>query len=174
MWLLNFLPEWVFHLITLLGIAGIVGSFFLGMVPLISKYKLPLQVISIVLLVGGIYMEGAMSNEEKWQLLVKEMEVKVKEAEVKSTLANQQLEESLTQKTSVIREKGKIRVEYINRLVEGRTVEIVKDMSAEERAIFEKKQKELLDSIKNCPVPRIIVEEHNKAAELFIVVEEQK
>ena len=174
MWLLNFLPDWFFHLITLLGIVGIVGSFFLGMIPLIGKYKLPLQVISIVLLVGGIYMEGAMSNEEKWQLLVKEMEVKVKEAEIKSVLANEQLEDTLNQKTTVIREKGKTRIEYINRLVEGKTVEIVKDMSAEEKAIFEKKQKELLDSIKNCPVPKIIVEEHNKAAELFIVVEEQK
>jgi hypothetical protein len=37
-------------------------------------------------------------------------------------------------------------------------------MSAEERAAFETKQKELLDVIKNCPVPKIIVEEQNKAA----------
>jgi hypothetical protein len=49
-------------------------------------------------------------------------------------------------------------------LVEGKTVEIVKDMSAEERAVFEAKQKELLDAVKNCPVPRIIIEEQNKAA----------
>lgn len=165
MWLLNFLPDWFFHLITLLGIGGIVSSFFLGMVPLISKYKLPLQVISIVLLVGGIYMEGAMSNEEKWQTMVKEMEVKVKEAEVKSIEANQALEATILQKTTVIKEKGKTRIEYINRLVEGRTVEIVKDMSAEEKEAFMKKQKELQDALKNCPVPRIIVEEHNKVVE---------
>lgn len=165
MWLLNFLPDWFFHLITLLGIGGIVSSFFLGMVPLISKYKLPLQVISIVLLVGGIYMEGAMSNEEKWQMMVKEMEVKVKEAEVKSIEANQALEATILQKTTVIKEKGKTRIEYINRLVEGRTVEIVKDMSAEEKEAFMKKQKELQDALKNCPVPRIIVEEHNKVVE---------
>jgi hypothetical protein len=37
-------------------------------------------------------------------------------------------------------------------------------MSAEERAAFEAKQKELLDAIKNCPVPKIIIEEQNKAA----------
>lgn len=165
MWLLNFLPDWFFHLITLLGIGGIVSSFFLGMAPLISKYKLPLQVISIVLLVGGIYMEGAMSNEEKWQMMVKEMEVKVKEAEVKSIEANQALEATILQKTTVIKEKGKTRIEYINRLVEGKTVEIVKDMSAEEKEAFMKKQKELQDALKNCPVPRIIVEEHNKVVE---------
>jgi len=165
MWLLNFLPDWFFHLVTLLGIAGIVVGFFLGIIPLIGKYKLPIQIFSIILLVGGIYMEGAMSNEEKWQILVKEMEVKVKEAEIKSIEVNREIEEKLIEKTKVIREKGKTRIEYINRLVEGKTVEIVKDMSEEERAVFEKKQKELLDSIKNCPVPRIIVEEQNKAAD---------
>jgi ferredoxin len=37
-------------------------------------------------------------------------------------------------------------------------------MSAEQRAEFEKQQRELQDALKNCPVPRIIVEEHNKAA----------
>jgi hypothetical protein len=165
MWLLNFLPDWFFHLITLLGVGGVIGSFFLGMVPFISQYKLPIQVISIVLLIGGIYMEGAMSNEEKWQLMVKEMEAKVKEAEVKSMEVNQALEATILEKTSVIKEKGKTRVEYINRLVEGRTVEIVKDMSAEEKQAFMIKQKELQDALKNCPVPRIIVEEHNKVVE---------
>lgn len=165
MWLLNFLPDWFFHLITLLGIGGIIASFFLGMVPFISKYKLPLQIISIVLLIGGIYMEGAMSNEAKWQIMVKEMEVKVKEAEIKSMEANQALEATIVEKTVVVKEKGKTRIEYINRLVEGKTVEIVKDMSAEEKEAFLKKQKELQDALKNCPVPKIIVEEHNKVVE---------
>ena len=165
MWLLNFLPDWFFHLITLLGISGIIASFFLGMVPFISKYKLPLQIISIVLLIGGIYMEGAMSNEAKWQMMVKEMEVKVKEAEIKSMEANQALEATIVEKTVVVKEKGKTRIEYINRLVEGKTVEIVKDMSAEEKEAFLKKQKELQDALKNCPVPKIIVEEHNKVVE---------
>jgi hypothetical protein len=94
------------------------------------------------------------------------MEEKVRAAEEKSKEVNAQLDKKIVEKTKVIREKGKIQIEYINRLVEGKTVEIVKDMSSEERAEFEKKQKELLDSIKNCPVPRIIIEEHNKAAEL--------
>lgn len=165
MWLLNFLPDWFFHLITLLGIGGIIASFFLGMIPFISKYKLPLQIISIVLLIGGIYMEGAMSNEAKWQMMVKEMEVKVKEAEIKSMEANQALEATIVEKTVVVKEKGKTRIEYINRLVEGKTVEIVKDMSAEEKEAFLKKQKELQDDLKNCPVPKIIVEEHNKVVE---------
>jgi hypothetical protein len=85
-------------------------------------------------------------------------------AEAKSNELNTQLEAKTVERTKLIREKGKKQVEYITRLVEGKTTEIVKDMSAEERAVFEAKQRELLDAIKNCPVPRVIVEEQNKAA----------
>jgi hypothetical protein len=92
------------------------------------------------------------------------MEVKVKQAEAQAKEANEQINTRVVERTKVVREKGKIQIEYINRLVEGKTVEIVKDMSVEERAVFEKKQKELQDALKNCPVPRIIIEEHNKAA----------
>jgi hypothetical protein len=99
-----------------------------------------------------------------WRERVAEMEAKVAAAEAKSKDANNQIETKIVERTKVIREKGKTQIEYINRLVEGKTVEIVKDMSAEERAAFETKQKELLDAIKNCPVPKIIVEEQNKAA----------
>ena len=165
MWILQILPFWFFHLITLLGIIGIIAGFVLGFVPIINRYKLPIQIISITVLTFGIYMEGAISNEEKWQQLVKEMEVKVEEAEIKANLANEEIETKTVEKTKIIREKGKIQIEYINRLVKGDTVEIVKDMSAEEKEAFLQKQKELQEALKNCPVPKIIVEEHNKAAE---------
>jgi ferredoxin len=94
------------------------------------------------------------------------MEIKVKQAEAQAKEANEQINTRVVERTKVVREKGKTQIEYINRLVEGKTVEIVKDMSAEERAVFEKKQKELQDALKSCPVPRIIIEEHNKAAEI--------
>jgi hypothetical protein len=99
-----------------------------------------------------------------WRARVAEMEEKVRQAEIRAQEINKDIEKQLSQKTQVIRERGKTRIEYINRLVEGKTVEIVKDMSAEQRAEFEKQQRELQDALKNCPVPRIIVEEHNKAA----------
>jgi hypothetical protein len=89
MWILNFLPFWFFHLITLVGIVGLLAaSFVVSMIPLFDKYKLPIQAICLFLLVFGIYMEGAISNEEKWQSLVKEMEAKVALAEEKSKTAN--------------------------------------------------------------------------------------
>lgn len=102
MWILNFLPFWFFHLITLLGVVGLVAGFVLGMIPLINKYKLPIQVFSLLLLVFGIYMEGAISNEEKWQALVKEMEAKVALAEEKSKNANSKIEYKFLDKVKLV------------------------------------------------------------------------
>lgn len=102
MWILNFLPFWFFHLITLLGVLGLVAGFVLGMIPIINKYKLPIQVISLLLLVAGIYMEGAISNEEKWQALVKEMEAKVALAEEKSKNANSKIEYKFIDKVKLV------------------------------------------------------------------------
>ena len=102
MWILNFLPSWFFHLITLLGVVGLVAGFVLGMIPLINKYKLPIQLFSLLLLVFGIYMEGAISNEEKWQALVKEMEAKVALAEEKSKNANSKIEYKFLDKVKLV------------------------------------------------------------------------
>ncbi len=102
MWILNFLPFWFFHLITLVGMLGLLAGFVLGMIPLINKYKLPIQVLSLLLLVAGIYMEGAISNEEKWQALVKEMEAKVALAEEKSKNANSKIEYKFLDKVKLV------------------------------------------------------------------------
>ncbi len=170
MWLLSFLPTGFLEFIinaTLIGsIIGMVLGFFGSKLPFVSSYLTPIKYASIAVFCLALYWKGGFSVEKEWRERVEAMEIKVKQAEAQAQLANEEIEAQTLEKTKIIREKGKTRVEYINRLVEGKTVEIVKDMSAEERAAFEKKQKELLDSIKNCPVPRIIVEEHNKAAEL--------
>jgi hypothetical protein len=148
----------------LAGLAGIILGFFLGKLPFVSQYRLPIQIVSIILFCSGLYWYGGYSTEMAWRERVAEMEAKVAAAEAKSKQLNSELEAKTVERTKLIREKGKKQVEYITRLVEGKTTEIVKDMSAEERAAFEARQKELLDAIKSCPVPRIIVEEQNKAA----------
>lgn len=102
MWILNFLPFWVFHLITILAVLGLLAGFVLGMIPVINKYKLPIQAVSILLLAFGLYMEGAISNEEKWQALVKEMEAKVALAEEKSKNANSKIEYKFIDKVKLV------------------------------------------------------------------------
>ena len=170
MWLLSFLPTGFLEFIinaTLIGsVLGIVLGFFGSRLPVVGTHATIIKYVSIALFCVGLYWKGGFSVEKEWRERVEALEVKVRQAEAQAKEANEHIETRVVEKTKVVREKGKIRIEYINRLVEGKTVEIVKDMSAEERALFEVKQKELQDALKNCPVPRIIIEEHNKAAEI--------
>lgn len=173
MWILNFLSDsfliLVTHAITALGVLGLLVGFLLGFIPLIKAHSTGIKIVSTVILLAGIYLEGGLSTELEWRKRVAEMEEKVKILEENSKKINTKVQTKVVEKTKIIREKGKTQIEYINRLVEGKTVEvvneIVKDMSEEERQAFLVKQKELQDALKNCPVPKIIVEEHNKAAE---------
>lgn len=117
MWVLNFLPNWLFHLVTLAGILGITASLVLGFIPFVSQYKQPIQVASIIALVIGIFFEGAISNNDAWLLRVAEMEKKVAEAEAKANQANTQIITKVLTQQQVIREKGNEVVKYIDREV---------------------------------------------------------
>lgn len=167
MWLLHLLPDslilYITYAMLATGLAGIMLGFFLGRLPFVSQYRLPIQIVSIILFCSGLYWYGGYSTEMAWRERVAEMEAKVKEAELKSEAANAEIQQRVVERTKLIKEKGKKQVEYITRMVEGKT--ITKDMSEAERAEFLAKQKELQDAVKNCPIPRIIVEEHNKAAD---------
>jgi hypothetical protein len=169
MWLLHLLPDSLILYFTYcligVGLAGLLASWLITVIPFLNIYRTWIQLVSILLLVSGIYWYGGYSNEMSWRERVAEMENKVRIAEEKSQQVNTEVETRVVEKTKVVREKGRVQIEYINRLVEGKTLEIVKDMSEQERQEFLAKQKELQDALKNCPVPRIIVEEHNKAAE---------
>ena len=169
MWVLKFLPDsfilYVVYCAMAAGAIGILASYVIKHIPFINIYRNPIQVLSIVIFCAGVYWYGGYDTEMAWRARVTEMESKIAEAEKKSQSVNIELQNKVVEKTKIIREKGKTQIEYINRLVEGKTVEIVKDMSEEQKKDFLAKQKELQEALKNCPVPRIIVEEHNKAAD---------
>ena len=104
MWILQFLPDWVFHAICLAGVAGLVAGVLLGCVPFVGKYKLPIQLISILLLVFGLFMEGAIINEQVWQARVKELEAKIAESEKKIEKTNNKIKKVYVTKVKVIKQ----------------------------------------------------------------------
>jgi hypothetical protein len=173
MWILKWLPDWIFYAALVVGVIGLISTylvkFLAKFIPPIYVYKTPIQLISIALIILGVFMSGAIYNNDQWEARVKELEEKVKVAEEQSKEVNKEVEIRVVERTKVVKEKGKTQIEYINRLVKGDTVEVIKevtkDMSEEERQAFLVKQKELQDAIKNCPIPKIIIEEHNKAAQ---------
>lgn len=117
MWVLNFLPDWFFQLILLAGIAGLIASYLMKFIPFVYMYKTPIQIGSIVAIVVGTFMLGAVWNDEAWRKRVEEMEQKVAAAEAKSAEENVKIVTKLVKKTEVVRIKGEETIKYIDKEV---------------------------------------------------------
>lgn len=114
MWILNVLPDYVFHIITIIGVLGIIFAPFMGVIPFVSKYKLPVQLISMIILLFGAFMEGTILSENAWQSKVKELEVKLAKAEAESQKENVKIVEKIVTKTRIIREREQQINQYID------------------------------------------------------------
>ena len=117
MWLLNFLPGWFFSATFILGLIGLVLSFFLRFVPLLGQYILPVRVLLVLIVIGSTWMLGGAANEEKWQARVAELEKRIAESEVQSEKVNTEIVTKIVTKQKVIREKAGQVVQYIDREV---------------------------------------------------------
>ena len=91
MWILKWLPDFVFHLIFIAGLLGLGASFVLKFVPFVVQYRVPIQVAASILIAIGLYMEGAISDNTAWLDRVHQMEKKVAEAQAQSADANTKL-----------------------------------------------------------------------------------
>jgi hypothetical protein len=140
MWILKWLPDWIFYGLLLIGLLGYAVTYLLRFIPIpaIYIYKTPIQIVSIALVVIGTFMSGAIHEEAAWLARVKEMEAKVAEVEHKSEQVNTEIQTKIVTKTQVVREKGDEIVKYVDR-------EIVK-----------------FDN--TCVIPKEVVDTINKAA----------
>lgn len=142
--LLAVLPDWVFHIILISGVLALLASVVLKAIPFFNTYKLPVQVSGVLLVLVGTWFEGAISNQAEWEARVKDMQVKVAEAEAKSSEANVKIVTKIVKKTKRIHDKGDEIITYIDR-------EVVKN-------------NEVIKFVENCPIPDIIIKTHNAAA----------
>jgi len=141
MWILQWLPNWIFYGILAIGILGFLVTYLLKFIPIpaLYMYKAPIQIVSVIFIVIGVYMAGSIANEEAWQAKVKEVEAKLAEAEARGAVETVKIVEKVVVQKQVIKEKGKDIVQYVDR-------EVVK---------FDNK----------CEIPPAFVDVHNKAAE---------
>ena len=142
MWLLNWLPNWIFYAVGLVGLVGLFSTYILRFIPIpaIYMYKTPIQLVSIVLIGFATYMSGGIANEAKWNARVKEVEAKVAAAEVESAEQNVKIVEKVVKKSEYITRKGNYVIQYVDR-------EIVKYDSS-------------------CVIPKEFVKAHNDATDL--------
>ena len=108
MWILSYLPTWIFYAITVIGILGLISSYVLGMIPLITQYKLPLQILSVVVIAFGVFIIGGVENELSWQAKVKELEAQVAVATAKSNETNTKIQYKVVTKIQVVKEQVEV------------------------------------------------------------------
>ena len=145
MWILQWLPNWIFYAIFFAGLLGLIATYIMKFIPFVYVYRTPIQAVSILAIAIGTYMSGAISNEEAWQARVKEMEAKVAAAEIESQKENVKIVEKIVKKTEYIKTRGQDVVKYIDK-------EIVK---------YDTK---FLPG-GQCEIPKEFIEAHNRAAE---------
>lgn len=167
MWILSILPDAAIHIIFGLGILGTIAGFVLGFIPFIKTYRLAIQIISLVVLVFGVYLEGGLADYKEWELKVKEMEAKIAQAETKSSEKNVEIQEKIVEKTKIVKEKGRDIIKYVDRW---NTKEVVKEVEGPERV----RREEVIKYIENCPVPKEMIDIHNQAATLNKATEGEK
>ena len=157
MWIFTIAPEWVIHLIFSVGLLGVIAGFVLGFIPFINRYLLPIKIISLIVFVFGLYLEGGLADNKEWQLKIKEVEAQVAKAEAEAAKANTELQAALTNKTDVIKQKGETIVKYVDRY---RDREVLKTIEGPERVRVE----EVIKYVETCPVPKELIDIHNQAA----------
>ena len=147
MWILKWLPFWIFYAVLAVGLIGLAVTYLLKYIPIpaIYIYKTPIQLASVALIVLGTYMSGAISNEEAWLARVKELEAKVEAAQVESVKENIKIETKVVTKTQVIKQRGEDIIHFVDK-------EIVK---------YDTK---FLPG-GECEIPKEFIVLHNKAAE---------
>lgn len=145
MWIVEWLPSWIFTVISIAGAAGILASIFLATIPLISKYSLAIKVVSICVLAFGLYMMGGVANQNRWEVKVQELQVKLAKAEVESQKENIKIVEKIVTKTEIVKERGRDIIRYVDR-------EIIK---------YDTK----FATGEICEIPLEFVKAHNDAAE---------
>lgn len=141
MWIFNFIPSWTFQLTFFLGIVIYLVATTLKVLPYSTMFKYG----SIALVFFSTFLLGAQSNDDTWRKRAAELELKVKELQVKSAEENTKIVEKVVTKKQIVLQKGQDIIKYVDR-------EVVKN-------------EEVIKYIEHCPkLPDEIVTTINKAA----------
>ena len=143
-WMLSFIPEAFWTILLYGSLVLFAATYVLTVIPYIKLYAKIIRPISLIVAFLAVYWQGGFDNEAKWQAKVKEMEDKIAAAQAESANANRAIETQVITKTKIVKEKGQVIYQYIDR-------EVVKD-------------KEVVKFVENCPIPPIIVNTLNAAA----------
>lgn len=117
MWILKWLPDWIFYGILFLGVIGYAATYLLKFIPIpaVYMYKTPIQLVSIFFIVIGVFMAGAIHNEQAWLARVAELEKQYAESQIKSEKVNTEIVTQYITKREIIKQRGEDQIRYIDR-----------------------------------------------------------
>jgi hypothetical protein len=142
MWLLSFVPDAWLHL-AVLGVLGLgaviyILSYFTVFIPPLAPAREPIRILGTLIVIAGVFFYGSYDTEMSWREKVAEVEAKVAKAEAASRDANDKLAKKGAGRVQVIRERGTIVRQYIDR--------------------------EVVRYDDSCKIPDVVVKAHNAAA----------
>lgn len=141
MWILEWLPNWIFYGILVIGLIGFLITYLLKFIPIpaIYVYRTPIQIVSVIFIVVGVYMAGSIANNEAWELKVKEVQAKLAEAEAQGAKETVKIVEKVVVQEKIVRQKGQDIVRFV--------------------------EKEIVKYDNKCEIPPPFVDAHNQATE---------
>jgi hypothetical protein len=124
-WMISLIPDsiliWFINIILLAGLVGTLAGFFIKFIPFINQYRYPIQIISIILLVGGVYFKGGYSTEMAWREKLRIAEEKARIAEAQAVEANNKINTKIVEKVKVVKENTVVyrdRIKEVEKLID--------------------------------------------------------
>lgn len=189
LWMLETTMDWIpasiWHLLVIAGLLGYFLTFVIRLIPFMGIYALPIRIISFVVLLGSVYVEGALNyrapeeaveaieeGNEKAKNITDQTDTTVKQEEEKIDKEKDQLKDQVGALFGKNKDLEVKAAEERRKLAEA--ANNFNKMSAAEKETFNKQfkeqeakhQKELEDARRanqECPIPNAIVEQINKA-----------
>jgi len=107
-WMFSLIPDsviaWILNIVVLFGLLCIIASYFITYIPFINVYRLPIQIIGIVVLLGGVYFKGQAAANAVWHDKSAELQAKVVAAEILSKQKNVEIQTHVVTKIEHIKD----------------------------------------------------------------------
>jgi hypothetical protein len=109
MWfLLSFVPDWFInyfvHIIFGAGLIGIIAGAFLSKIPFVNQYGVLIKIVSNILFVVGLFLEGGLQTELAWREKVADLQKKIEIAQQQSKETNAKIEQKVAEKVKNIKD----------------------------------------------------------------------
>ena len=90
------------------GIVLYIASKLVTWIPMMGQYKLPAEIVGVVLLVVGAFFYGGHGVQKAWLERVAELEAKVKAAESKSQVVNTVIQTKIVERVKIVEKQVEV------------------------------------------------------------------